>query len=94
MNVTEFEDTLNHTEPPAVLSAYATALWWDGKGDWHQAHDVVQNLSTPEAAWVHAYLHRKEGDTRNADYWYPRAGRKRPQDTLKDEWRELVKAFI
>ena len=68
------------------------ALWWDARGDWDRAHAVAQGIETAEGAWVHAYLHRKEGDLSNADYWYRRAGRTRPQGTLDAEWESLVRA--
>lgn len=86
---------------PAELKARASAeglpplleaLWWDARGDWERAHRVAQGIETAEGAWVHAYLHRKEGDLSNADYWYRRAGRTRPQGTLDAEWESLVRA--
>lgn len=75
-------------------SAELTALWYDGKGDWEKAHDQVDQLSGKTAARVHAYLHRKEGDLWNADYWYARAGEKRPHLSLEEEWGELVERFL
>jgi hypothetical protein len=70
------------------------ALWYDGKGNWKSAHDQVDHLSGKSAARVHAYLHRKEGDLWNADYWYSKAGEKRPNISLKEEWEELVSRFL
>lgn len=70
------------------------ALWHDGKGDWESAHDQVDHLSGKNAARVHAYLHRKEGDLWNADYWYAKAGEKRPDWTLEQEWSYLVEKFL
>lgn len=70
------------------------ALWYDGKGDWKKAHDQVDHLSGKSAARVHAYLHRKEGDLWNADYWYSKAGEKRPIISLEEEWGELVERFL
>ncbi|WP_370690548.1 hypothetical protein [Algoriphagus sp.] len=70
------------------------ALWYDGKGDWKSAHDQVDHLSGKSAARVHAYLHRKEGDLWNADYWYSKAGEKRPILSLEEEWRDLVEKFL
>jgi hypothetical protein len=69
------------------------ALWWDAHGDWDRAHQLAQSVDTPDGAWVHAYLHRKEGDLSNADYWYRRAGRQRPGIPLDAEWMELARAF-
>lgn len=69
------------------------ALWYDGKGDWKLAHDQVDHLSGKNPARIHAYLHRKEGDLWNADYWYSKAGEKRPNQTLEAEWEDLVDKF-
>lgn len=69
------------------------ALWLDGKGLWEKAHDLIDQLPGKSAARVHAYLHRKEGDQWNADYWYRRAGESRPNLTLDQEWEELVRRF-
>ncbi|SEF45420.1 hypothetical protein [Algoriphagus boritolerans] len=70
------------------------ALWYDGKGDWKLAHDQVDHLSGKSAARVHAYLHRKEGDLWNADYWYSKAGEVRPLVSLKQEWEDLVNRYL
>tara|TARA_R110002020_G_scaffold11317_1_gene42674 strand:+ start:312 stop:605 length:294 start_codon:yes stop_codon:yes gene_type:complete len=70
------------------------ALWYDGNGYWEKAHDQVDSLDGKDAASVHAYLHRKEGDQWNADYWYRRAGANRPDATLKEEWLTLLSKFL
>lgn len=75
------------------LSDHLRALWHEGSGDWAAAHAVVQDMDDAEAAWIHAYLHRREGDLSNADYWYRRAGRKRPAMGLDEEWVFLVEAL-
>lgn len=75
------------------LSDHLRALWHEGAGDWVAAHAVVQDMDDAEAAWIHAYLHRREGDLANADYWYRRAGRKRPAMGLDEEWASLVEAL-
>lgn len=75
------------------LSDHLLALWHEGAGDWEQAHRIVQEMDDADAAWIHAYLHRKEGDIANADYWYRRAGRKRPMHGLDEEWASLVEAM-
>jgi len=75
MDGIEFRKSLAREEPPEELSATLAALWWDAKGDWARAHSLVDELETPEGMAVHAYLHRKEGEAWNADYWYKRAGR-------------------
>ena len=70
------------------------ALWHDARGDWEQAHTVVQDDHSADAAWVHAYLHRKEGDISNARYWYTRAGKPEFTKSLDEEWDALAKAFL
>jgi hypothetical protein len=75
MTLPQFRETLTSPEPPLGLSAALAALWHDGRGDWEAAHRVAQDIDTPEGAWIHAYLHRKEGDPANAAYWYRRAAK-------------------
>jgi len=70
------------------------ALWWDGQGNWEQAHEVAQEVEDPEGAWVHAYLHRKEGDLGNAGYWYRRAGRPPATGALELEWTYIVETLL
>jgi hypothetical protein len=94
MNTEEFRASLSQEEPPALLPAPLAALWWDVKGDWARAHALVDELETPEGMAVHAYLHRKEGEAWNADYWYKRAGRGFHRDTLEGEWEALVEGLL
>lgn len=94
MNVDDFLRTLDDELPPQDLSDTLTSLWWDKKGDWDQAHFIAQNIATEQGSAVHAYLHREEGVLWNADYWYRRAGRKRPDMPLSEEWRLLVDEMI
>lgn len=94
MNLLSFRETLSASEPPQELTVYAQALWYDARGEWEKAHELIQDLPDRNAAWIHAYLHRKEGDSWNADYWYNKAGRQRPQATLDGEWEQLVTAFL
>ena len=77
-------------QPPAGLAETLQSLWWDKKGDWDRAHTIAQEIPTVQGSAVHAYLHREEGVLWNADYWYRRAGRRRPDITLEEEWRALV----
>ncbi|MBK0378710.1 hypothetical protein I5M19_05300 [Mucilaginibacter sp. SD-g] len=93
-SVSEFKASLTKERPISEMSVQLKSLWYDGKGDWHQAHAQVDRLNDPESAWVHAYLHRKEGDIWNADYWYSKAQRIRPNVSLEDEWEQLVLYFI
>ena len=93
MNISTFTESLRGNTPPDA-SVYVKALWYDAKDNWKAAHNLIDHLEDKEAFWVHAYLHRKEGDLSNADYWYARAGRKRPSVSLAEEWQQLVKAFL
>ncbi len=70
------------------------ALWHDARGDWARAHEIVQDLTSPDASWVHAYLHRREGDDSNARYWYGRAGRQACRLSLDDEWTQIAGALL
>jgi hypothetical protein len=93
MKVEEFRASFTREEPPVGLPAPVAALWWDAKGNWKRAHGLVDELETPEGMAVHAYLHRKEGEAWNADYWYKLAGRKFHRETLEEEWAALVEGL-
>ena len=88
--------TASHTAatPPPNLPAPLEALWWDARGDWTRAHSLVDDLETPDAMAVHAYLHRKEGSDWNADYWYRLAASRHKRPTLPAEWSALVEALL
>lgn len=90
MNVTSFSESLSQPEPPKELSVYQLAMWYAGKDEWDRAHELVQDLPDQVAAHIHAYLHRVEGDIWNADYWYSRANRSRPNEPLDKEWLSIV----
>ena len=94
MTFNEFNKTLSSSLPPEDLSLYLQSLWYDAKEDWTKAHTIIQDIEDPTAAWIHAYLHRKEGDTGNASYWYNRAGKKMPALTLEEEWEEIAKVVL
>ena len=79
---------------PRGLGSPLIALWWDRKGDWHRAHAAVQDGVTPSDAWVHAYLHRREGDLDNARYWYRKAKKPVAEASLTSEWEGLVSALL
>jgi hypothetical protein len=93
MTIEEFKKSL-HASLPDGVSVYLESLWYDGKGDWEKSHVIIQDIEDKNAAWIHAYLHRKEGDIGNADYWYSKAGRKRPSVSLQEEWENLVATFL
>jgi len=90
MTAEAFRASLANQEPHPGVSAPLAALWWDAKGDWSRAHGLVDELETKEAMAVHAYLHRKEGSTSNAAYWYERCGSGLEQLPLDAEWAALV----
>jgi hypothetical protein len=94
MNAGQFKASLADAAPPQDLAAPLAALWWDAKGDWAQAHSLVDELETVDGMAVHAYLHRKEGSSSNADYWYHRAGRNFQRPTLDAEWTALVEGLL
>lgn len=94
MTLEEFENTLHDPAPMPGLPPLLTALWWERKGEWGRAHEMAQGESGVLAAWVHAYLHRKEGDSGNAKYWYGRAGRSASTLRLDEEWKEIVAALL
>jgi hypothetical protein len=94
MNVQEFKASVAEGAPRAGLSVPLAALWWDVKGDWARAHDLVDELETGDGMAVHAYLHRKEGSTSNAEYWYERAGWGFERPTFDAEWEALVEALL
>ncbi len=80
--------------PPADASPCLAALWHDAAGEWATAHELVQDCPGPEAAWVHGYLHRKEGDRSNAAYWYRLAERPFCELSLEDEWADITRALL
>jgi hypothetical protein len=94
MNIDAFEESLVQPTPPAGLSPAVEALWHARHGDWDRAHKIAQDIPGPEGAWVHAYLHRREGDESNAAYWYGQAGKPVSQGSLDDEWRAMVQTLL
>lgn len=86
--------SLDANAPPAGLPPLVRALWLEGHGDWDGAHAVCNEVDGPDGAWVHAYLHRREGDLSNADYWYRRAGRERPPVDLDAEWEAIADELL
>lgn len=94
MDFDAFKKTLQEGPEPSFSNPLLLALWHDGRGNWEKSHHIAQDVHTKEGSWVHAFLHRKEGDIWNADYWYNRAGRKRPDYPLENEWEEMVRWFL
>jgi len=93
VTIEEFRQSLLNDAPPANDFALA-GLWWDARGNWARAHESAQQDEGAAGAWVHAYLHRKEGDDSNARYWYSRAGKKPCSSTFEEEWKEITAALL
>jgi hypothetical protein len=89
----DFKTTLSAEAAPAV-APLVRALWHDARGDWDAAHAIAQDIDDAEGAWVHAYLHRKEGDLTNARYWYRRAGKPEAKGALDSEWERIASALL
>jgi hypothetical protein len=94
MTFEDFRRSLTAADPPAELTLPLAGLWWDAKGDWTRAHESAQQVEDLLGSWVHAYLHRKEGDEANAAYWYGRAGKPVCRESLDAEWLAIVKALL
>jgi hypothetical protein len=94
MDFQAFKASLTQTTPPAELNKALQALWQAAKGDWKAAHVLAQAQDDAIGAWVHAYLHREEGDAANAAYWYRRANRPVSQESLEKEWAEIAQALL
>jgi hypothetical protein len=90
----DFRSSLSGAGSTPELDAPLAGLWWAAKGQWDQAHKIVQDESSADAAWVHAYLHRVEGDLGNAGYWYRQAGRPVATDSVESEWQRIVAALL
>ena len=94
MILTEFNASLKKAEPPAGLAPALAALWWARKDKWEEAHRIVMNEGGKDCAWVHAHLHRLEGDLENAGYWYKQAGRPEAAGSLPAEWAAIASHLL
>ena len=94
MDLDGFRQSLAADSPPPGVSLPLQALWHDAKGGWQRAHEIVQAAKGKASARVHAYLHRKEGDLDNANYWHERAGSTMPDTTLEQEWEAQVATLL
>ena len=94
MKFAAFRESIRAAKPPAGLSEALQALWWEAKGDWDKAHELAQAGEGKAGDWVHAYLHRKEGDPSNAAYWYKRVGRPASTLSLDSEWEEIARDML
>ena len=94
MTLKEFKESLGKSNPPGNIKPSLSALWYDAKGNWDKAHTIAQNIQDYSGSWVHAYLHRKEGDQSNASYWYSRTGKKKPDISLDEEWDQIAEQLL
>jgi hypothetical protein len=94
VNVAAYIASLEGVAPPPDLSAPLAGLWWAMRDDWDRAHKTVQGEDSRDAAWVHAYLHRVEGDLGNAGHWYRQAGKPAANDSLQAEWERIVTTLL
>jgi hypothetical protein len=94
MTLEDFHQSLSDFQPPSGLTGAVAGLWWDAKGDWARGHECAQEDATRAGSWVHAYLHRKEGDASNAAYWYGRAQHPVCRESLEAEWLAIVRILL
>ena len=94
MDLRGFTASLEAAAPPTGLSRALEALWYEAKGEWDRAHRLAQSVETADGAWVHAYLHRVEGDASNAAYWYRRAARPVSDLPTREEWAAIAEALL
>lgn len=94
MTLQEFTTSLELAQPPENISDILKALWYAGKNNWDAAHDTAQEIKTKDGSWIHAYLHRVEGDLGNASYWYRLASKPVPSISLKEELKEITRSFL
>ena len=94
MNIDEFKKIVKKKEKPTELNAYLKAMYEDALGNWDRAHQIAQDINDHMGSLIHAYLHRKEGDKWNANYWYTRAGREMPDHSLEQEWENICEELL
>jgi hypothetical protein len=94
VTVDDLKDSLSQANPPPGLTPPLAGLWWAARDDWDKAHKIVMDEGGKDCAWVHAYLHRVEGDIENAGYWYRQAGRLEASGALSAEWEKIVEALL
>jgi len=94
MTLTEFKSTLSKADPPPGVARALAGLWWAAKDDWDKAHKLVMDEGGKDCAWVHAYLHRVEGDIENAGYWYRQAGKVAAKGPLQAEWGVIATELL
>ena len=93
-NYRNFKSSFENTAPPSDWPIALKSLWFAGKGDWEASHNIAQDMHSDLGSWIHAYLHRQEGDEFNARYWYNRAGKSFPEISLAEEHQEITKYVL
>ena len=94
MQFETFKQSVKGIKPPEGTIVYLLAMWYDNHNNWLEAHNIVDGLGNATAWWFHAYFHRKQGDSWNADYWYRKAGKKRTDISLEQEWEIIVRSLL
>lgn len=94
MTLEQFKSSVHQDEPSNGLDSALEAMWYDAKGNWEAAHNIAQDIHTKNGSWIHAYLHRKEGDLFNAKYWYNKAGEGVFKGSLDEEWEYIVSSLL
>lgn len=94
MTLDAFKSSLSAETPPEEIPELLKALWYEGKSDWETAHNIAQDVHSDDGSWIHAYLHRKEGDLGNAAYWYRRAGKPVSKAPLREEWEQIATELL
>ena len=94
MKYNNFIKLSKESEPSKILSGINLVLWYMVKDNWDLAHNIVQDINTETASWIHAYLHRVEGDIDNAHYWYNRANKEPASESLESELNDIIKSVF
>jgi hypothetical protein len=94
MTYEQFIASTHHAQPPEEQHPALKAMWYDIQGEWECAHDIAQDIHSAEGSWIHAYLHRKEGDLPNARYWYRQAGKNEFHGSLQEEQEYIVRVLL
>lgn len=94
MTLDEFRKTASAGTEPLGLTRPLRALWWAARGEWERAHGMIDDDETPDGMWVHAHLHRQEGNLANARYWYDRAGKPERTGSIEEEWKTITSQLL
>ena len=94
MKYDDFIKLTKKSEPSDNLAGIHLVIWYAVKDNWDMAHNIVQEINTETASWIHAYLHRVEGDISNAHYWYNRARQEPSSESLESELDDIIKSLF